>query len=519
MTKKLSLSSVFFLQIYSLLTIALYGGIFLKQCTEDKIPTFYLPIAFILIWQTLFIIFSVLLSHKYLKKICAVLLIGNAMVFYAMLAYHTQIDKVMLMNVAQTDRSEITELLNGQVFACLIGLGILPAICLTFCTVTVSPIRQILKSIALSLLCIGLLGGISYKSTDLFLHRFKYLQNYLPPINYLKSSAELAVHYLTPRPKLQKISEDIVPNSPKEKPDLIVFIMGETTRAANFSLNGYHRPTNEALTPYLNNIVYYPNTQACGTSTAIAVPCIFSVYDRQNFKEGSEVYTENILDIFTKADYKVRWLDNDGGCKDVCNRVYYEEPCEEKTCRDDILLKNLQQKLESVKNNQLIVLHTRGSHGPSYHLRYGEDCALYSPICTDNQLWNCTPEELVNVYDNTIHYVSKFIAQTIEILKTLQDKYNPVLIYTSDHGESLKEDGVFLHAAPYETAPKYQKEVPMLVWMPENNGYHFDINCLKQKAKENLHSHDNIFHSLLGLANIKSEHYQKELDIFANCKI
>ena len=182
------------------------------------------------------------------------------------------------------------------------------------------------------------------------------------------------------------------------------------------------------------------------------------------------------------------------------------------------MLDNLKSKIQKNKQNQLIVLHTRGSHGPSYHLRYDKESEYYMPICTKQDIWNCTPEELVNVYDNTVHYVSKFIAETIKILKSLEKEYNPSLIYTSDHGESLKEDGLFLHSAPMETAPKYQTEVPLLVWLPQNNHYHLNNQCLKNKASKNRYSHDNIFHSLLGLGNIKSTHYQRELDIFAKCK-
>ena len=518
MQKKLSLTSIAFLQIYCFLTLILYGLPFFAQCLAQKISFAALPLVFFLVWQSLFIIFSILLSHKFIKLLSIIFVICNALVFYTMIAYHTQIDKVMFMNLLQTDSGEISELLNWKILVCLIGLGIFPAIIIKHCTLIISSFHKIIKSIILSLLSLGLIGGIFHQTSNLFLHRYKYLQDYLPPLNYIQSIAQVTLEAVIPQPPLQIISQDITPVKINNKPNLIVFIMGETTRAANFSLNGYTRPTNEALTPYLKEITYYPNTQACGTSTAIAVPCIFSVYDRQHFKEGSEAYTENILDIFNKADYKVRWFDNDGGCKDVCNRVWYEEPCQSKTCKDDVLLENLKEKLETVKDNQLIVLHTRGSHGPSYHLRYDQQDDIYAPICQDNELWNCTPEELVNVYDNTIHYVSRFIAKMIDILKSLEDRYNPVLIYTSDHGESLKEDGLFLHSASYETAPKYQKEVPLLVWLPQNNGYHLKNVCLKNKAQQSRHSHDNIFHSLLGLSEIKSQHYQKELDIFAGCR-
>ncbi len=518
MTKRLSLTSVSFWQLYSFLTILLYGWFFFAECLNDKILWYGLPIIFIILWQSLFILFSLLLSHRYGKVIGQLLLICNAFVFYFMYAYHTPIDDIMIMNALQTDKAEASELINVKLFLIVFLFGFIPVLCLAFLRIKIDTFKTIIKHIAISLLIIIVSGGIFYRTTNIFLHRFKYNQPYLPPINYLIGTGEVLIKEMTPKPPLRRISTDITPAPIADKPNLIIFIMGETSRAANFSLNGYSRPTNEALTPYLDNIVYYPNTQACGTSTAVSVPCIFSVYDRKHYKIGSEKYTENILDIFKKSGYKIAWLDNDGGCKDVCTRVRYEKPCDAKTCFDDILLENLKQKLEKITDNQLIVLHTRGSHGPSYHLHYDEESNIYQPICTQYDIWNCPQEELINVYDNTIHYVSKFIANTIEILKSLEDKYNPVLIYTSDHGESLNENGIYLHSAPYETAPKGQTEVPMLVWLPKNNAYGYNITCLKNEAIANKHSHDNIFHSLLGLSGIKSEHYQANLDIFAGCK-
>lgn len=518
MIKKQYLNSITFLQIYSFLTTAIYGCFFFIHYLNRNLSPFYLPLCFIIVWQALFILFS-LFPRNIIKTLCMFLLIGNAIALYFMYAYHIPVDKIMIMNALQTDQAETSEIININLIATIILLGVLPVIWIGLKTV-IHPcsFQRTLKSIILSLSIILTCCILAPSQTNKLMHHFKYLQIYLPPINYLLSGGQIIIEKLTPQPPLQRLTDDIKKTTLSDKPNLIVFIVGETTRAANFSLNGYHRPTNQALTPYLKDIIYYPDTGACGTSTAISVPCIFSVYNQKQFQSGSEQYTENVLDIFKKAGYKVRWFDNDGGCKNVCNRVLYEEPCKNKTCSDNILLNNLKNTIQKSKKNQLIILHTRGSHGPSYHLRYEKEDDLYAPICTIDDIWNCTPEELVNVYDNTIHYVSRFIAKTIDILKSLEKEYNTSLIYTSDHGESLKEDGLFLHSAPMETAPKYQTEVPLLVWLPQNNLYHLNKQCLKNKASKNKYSHDNIFHSLLGLGNIKSSHYQRELDIFAGCK-
>ena len=518
MTKKTSLSFLTYTQLYSFITLLLFGYFFFEESFHDNLPLAWLPIEFIMIWQILSIIFTIILNHRLLKALSIFLLLCNAFVFYVLYAYHIPIDKVMFLNAFQTDSAEVEELFNIKWLFFIITLGVIPSLTIIPITVQKASFKQSCLSIGCSFLIILLFGIINYSHTNHFLHRFKYLQEYLPPINYISGGLDLLKDKMHPHPPLQTISQDITPQPVMNKPNLIVFIVGETSRAANFSLNGYTRPTNQALDPYINDIVYYPDVKACGTSTAVSVPCIFSKDDTRHFKAGSETYMENLLDIFKKADYKIRWIDNDGGCKNVCDRVIFEEPCDEKNCLDDILLRKFEKKIRQTKNNQFIVLHTRGSHGPSYHLRYDSESNIYQPICTKYDLWNCSQEELINVYDNTIHYVSKFIARTIKLLQNLQDSYNPILLYTSDHGESLKENGIFLHAAPYATAPREQKEVPMLVWMPEHNNYHINKQCLRQQTTRNNYSHDNIFHSLLGISNIHSKFYNADFDIFAGCK-
>lgn len=86
------------------------------------------------------------------------------------------------------------------------------------------------------------------------------------------------------------------------------------------------------------------------------------------------------------------------------------------------------------------------------------------PVCRTNQLGSCSKEELVNVYDNTILYTDHFLTKVIELLKRNADKRWRAMIYVSDHGESLGENGVYLHAAPYSIAPQAQIHVPMVMW-------------------------------------------------------
>ena len=96
------------------------------------------------------------------------------------------------------------------------------------------------------------------------------------------------------------------------------------------------------------------------------------------------------------------------------------------------------------------------------------------------------------------------------------------MLYVSDHGESLGENNMYLHAAPYAIAPKEQTHVPMVMWFSkqwaENKA--IDLNCVRNNAN-NAYSHDNIFHSILSFMDMKMDSvkaYNKELDILAACR-
>jgi lipid A ethanolaminephosphotransferase len=178
----------------------------------------------------------------------------------------------------------------------------------------------------------------------------------------------------------------------------------------------------------------------------------------------------------------------------------------------------LQALAAPADTDQFIVMHQQGSHGPYYSQQVPDDLALFVPTCETSQLQDCSREEIVNAYDNTILYTDLFIAQTIERLEQLSDKYTTAVIYISDHGESLGEKGIYLHAAPYFMAPKEQLEVPMLAWLSEDFSQRFGIDqgCLERAAGTPI-SHDNLFSSVLGLLDITSKVYNPTLDIFRHC--
>ena len=305
-----------------------------------------------------------------------------------------------------------------------------------------------------------------------------------------------------------------------------MLVLGETARAQNFSLNGYDKDTN----PYTSQqgVVSFSNVSSCGTATAVSVPCMFSRLQKSNYDKRLAIAQQNVVDLVKLAGADVLWLsNNNGSCKGVCTRVENHQLstdpvnplCDSEFCYDEALLAPLKTKLSSLtQNNTLIVLHVIGSHGPTYFKRYPKNKTRFTPDCPRSDIQHCSPEALINTYDNTIAYTDFVLSQIIAQLNTLagQENIETSMLYISDHGESLGEKGVYLHGLPYAFAPKEQIHVPMIFWADAHNT-NFDMACLIKMADEPL-SQDNIFDTVLSIMSVKTKAYNQQLDAFLPCK-
>jgi len=181
----------------------------------------------------------------------------------------------------------------------------------------------------------------------------------------------------------------------------------------------------------------------------------------------------------------------------------------------------LQEKIDSMQGHSVVVLHMMGSHGPAYYKRYPASFERFQPACRESQFSRCERSEIINSYDNTIVYTDYVLSQVIELLQS-NDRHGlpSAMIYASDHGESLGESNIYLHGLPYALAPDVQKHVPMLLWVsPKMQAeFHIDTACLKHRSHEPV-SHDNFFHSVLGLLDVETDVYRPGLDIFASCRV
>jgi len=303
----------------------------------------------------------------------------------------------------------------------------------------------------------------------------------------------------------------------QERRRLVFMVVGEAARANRFSLNGYERQTNPLLSK--ENIINLSHVSSCGTSTAISVPCMFSHLERRNYNDATAKNTENVIDIVHHAGVSVLWRDNNSDSKGVAIRVPYEDfrspqkntLCDEE-CRDEGMLVGLQEYINAQKGDILIVLHQMGNHGPAYYKRYPKAFETFTPTCKTNQVEQCTPEEIGNAYDNAIVYTDYFLSKTIALLKENETAFETALVYMADHGESLGEKGLYLHGIPYFMAPREQTHVGALLWFGKGFETREEVQKLRTNA-ENAYSHDNLFHTLLGLMRIETSVYDKTKDI------
>jgi len=481
----------------------------------------------------LFIVITTLLliiSNRFIiKPLLIIIFLLSSLAAYYMNQYKVIIDYKMIQNIFETDKREVHDLINLKVIFCFILLGILPSILLMFIKIKKRPIKSEIisriKILAIFLILIPILYFSFSKYWVSFFRTHKHLRMYTNPTFYIYSFFKyLDKIYFTKPIRFKHIGLDAHLQN-KGKPKLIIFVLGEAAREDHFSLNGYKRDTNPQLSQ-TQNITSFTNMYSCATATATSVPCMFSIYTKDQYNDTLAKNTDNVIDILNRAGVNVIWLDNDSGSKGVANRIknYIDfsgaknpKYCQKSGCIDQILLDNLPKYFNKIKNNNpvFIVLHTKGSHGPAYYKRYPKEFEKFKPVCKTNQLQKCKKEEVVNAYDNTILYTDYFLKQTINFLKKHQNKYQVAMIYVADHGESLGENGIYLHGLPYFIAPDAQKHPATITWFSKE----FDINqtCVNN-LKAKTFSHDNLFSTILGLMDVKTKVYNPKLDMFYKCK-
>jgi lipid A ethanolaminephosphotransferase len=516
----------------SALYFVLFGNaVFWKAAVPARADATWVLSLFLLTTAVHGIWLSALVWRRTARAVLTALLLATALAGHYMAAYGIYIDADMMRNVLHTDWREARELAGVDVLWPL--LSTVPALFVLWrVRLHVTPWRRALRArllFVLAMIAVGIAGVLpSTQALSAFLRNHREVRYLATPANLLVSLAKVVIEDRSVHGRAQlPIGEDATraPAAPaRELPRLLVLVVGETARAANWGLDGYARQTTPALSR--RDVLNFPDVTACGSSTEVSLPCMFSPYGRARYDEQAIRGHQSLLHVLERAGVSTLWRDNQSGCKGVCAGLPVEDmrqasdpaSCVGGRCYDGVLLHGLEAAARRRPGDHVVVLHMIGNHGPNYFERSPPAFRRYTPICGTSDLGRCTRGQIVNAYDNALLYTDHVLATAVDRLRAMPD-YDTALLYVSDHGESLGEKGLYLYGMPYALAPDEQLRVPMVAWFSEGwrRSAGLDRTCLERQAAGH-YDHDHLFHTVLGLAEVRTALYRPGQDIFQPCR-
>ena len=515
----------------------LFLGATLKDRTLAEPNTWLFAGALMVMLTSLHYVLLALVSNRYtVKPILALLIVGTAFASHFMQSFGVYLDPSMLRNVMRTDVAEARELFAWRLIPHLLLFAALPLLVLWRVRLVKRPwlragLVRLGTVVLATMFFVGALLSV-FQSFSSLMRNNKDIRYLVTPGNYLWSiGAVVAAETKGAAKPRQAIGLDAAPGprmAARSKPLVVVLVVGETARAANWGLNGYSRQTTPELAKL--SVINFPQVTACGTNTEVSLPCMFAPVGRRDYDESRIRGSESLLHVVARAGVGVHWRDNQSGCKGVCEGLPQDEVlalnppglCQDGRCLDEGLLAGLDERLAKLKGGratQLLVLHQLGNHGPSYFRRYPSSFARFAPACQKDDLHKCSREEITAAYDNALLYTDHVLASLISKLQAASSDVDSAVVYVSDHGESLGENNLYLHGLPYAIAPDLQKQVPMVAWFsagaPASLG--LDTTCLQARAQKPT-AHDHLFHTLLALLDVKTNLYERDWDLTQACR-
>jgi len=485
------------------------------------------------------LLMALVAPRRLVRPVAAVLIVVAAAGSYFVHSFGVVLDPAMLRNVLHTDLHETRELLNPTLAVHLLLYAVLPLGVLWFVRMPTCSWRQaIVRRVGLvGVSLLALVGSVMavFQPLAAFTRNHHEVRYLITPASLVNSTGRALVGDARAAVTTRKtLGADARPGAgwaARERPLVVLLVVGETARAANWGLNGYARQTTPRLAATAG-LLNFADVQACGTSTEVSLPCMFSAQGRRHYDEDAIRGSESVLHLLARAGVAVHWRDNQSGCKGVCDglpgdTVAVLNPpglCGGGGCQDEGLMVDLDRRLAGVAAGprqaaHLWVLHQIGNHGPAYAKRYPTAYRRFEPTCDSDDLQRCTREQIVNAYDNALLYTDHLLATAIERLRAQADHVDVALVYVSDHGESLGESGLYLHGMPWALAPKVQTQVPMVMWLSDSlyKAQGLAADCLAARARQPAR-HDHLFHTLLGLLDVQTALYEPAMDLAADCR-
>ncbi|MCM1293634.1 MAG: lipid A phosphoethanolamine transferase [Bacteroides sp.] len=425
----------------------------------------------------------------------------------------------MFLNVVTTNPGEVQELLGNMmtIMGAIFIIYLPPIIAGIWVSVRglrlpVEFIRRTRRSAYAVIICGLALFGLSFTS-----HRPYHPHCDIYPVNIFYNLGT-AVHRTIRVANYHETSRDYRYDAVSTRPDTIteiyVVVIGETSRADNWEIFGYNRPTNPRLKA-VDGLYDFPRTISQSNTTHKSVPMLLSPLDASNFGD-SIYYTKSLITAFKEAGFKTAFysahsrnhsfIDFFGEEADTC--FFIKEDGEQKAhYYDKDLLAYLDSEIAKGNRKQLVVLHSYGSHF-NYIDRYPETDACFRPDRPAGATYGYRDKQ-INAYDNTILYTSDFLTDVISRLQNF-DGYS-AMIYASDHGEDIFDDErhLFLHASP--VASYYQVHVPMLVWVNPAlaTAYPQMVEALRGNRMKFVASSKTFFHTLMELSGLQTPRFKR----------
>jgi lipid A ethanolaminephosphotransferase len=351
---------------------------------------------------------------RLIKPLLALLLVVVASASYFMQTFGVVLDPGMLRNVLHTDVAESRELLSLRLFTHLLLYAGLPLLLLW--RVRLQP-RPWVRTLAWRL------GSPAAVGTDAQPARTA-LPGHAGQLLWSLGVVVATGTRVAAMPR-QVIGEDARAGprlATRTRPLLVVLVVGETARAANWGLNGYARQTTPQLAQ--RPVISFAHVTSCGTNTEVSLPCMFAPVGRRDYDEGRVRGSQSLLHVLARAGVGVIGATTRAAaraCAKACpcrsGPTRSAGPVPDGRCLDEGLLAGLPERLARASGkpgSQLLVLHMLGNHGPSYFRRYPPAFAQFKPACQQDDLRRCSQPEIVNAYDNALLYTDHVLARLID---------------------------------------------------------------------------------------------------------
>lgn len=437
------------------------------------------------------------------RILLAILSIINATAVYFIFTYSVMIDATTIENVFNTRYSEASGFFSVWLWLFILVFGVVPAAWCLLQPVVIGKAKKTLIYFAASLAVVLIFALANYTQMLFVSEHDTELGGLLQPWSYLVNTGRIISFSQNEQAEEIKLPDGKITDNEKA---VVVLVIGESARKANFQLYGYKRQNNPLLSKQEGLKVY--EATSCATYTTAGTKAILEPQD------SGDLY-ELLPNYAFRTGVDVAWRTSNWGEPPIHIDEYITDDelakqyPDARKGYDEILYQGLRERIESSKKNKvLIVLHTSTSHGPNYTKKYPKEFEAFKPVAKNVEEGQKDVSKLINAYDNTILYTDFLLDGLINTLRAMTD-WHSAMVFISDHGESLGENKMFMHGLPMNLAPKVQYEIPFLVWTSEG----FRDYKAKDELPAVLEQHY-IFHSVLNLLSIDSPAYDKEFDIF-----